>query len=126
MVAPTSWSKCVTSKGGCWSPECLCLILYCCALLAKSKLKLCRKQVLETVFNIGEHFKLAKSFSAARGGNPTPACSFQPLPFVYTSAIHVVMQKNPCLGIDRYLFCQVSCNRDQFPKQSQEHFFWLN
>jgi len=52
-----SWSKHVASKGGCWSPERFCLILHCCALLAKGKLKLHRKQVLETVFNIGEDFK---------------------------------------------------------------------
>lgn len=64
------------------------------AVELKSKLKLHRKQILEIDFNTGEHFKLAKSFTAARGGNPISTCLFQSLPFVYTSAIHVVMQKN--------------------------------
>lgn len=95
------------------------------AVELKSKLKLHRKQILGIDFNTGEHFKLAKSFTAARGGNPISTCLFQSLPFVYTSAIHVVMQKKPSLGTDIYLFCQVSCNWDQFPEQPHEPFFWL-
>lgn len=73
---------------------------------------------METVFSIGEHFNLAKSLSAARGGNPILTGSFQPLMFVYINAIHVVKQKNPSPGTNVCLFFQVSCKWDQFP----EHF----
>lgn len=83
----------VTSGGGCLSPECLGLISHGSALLGKGKLHLHKRQVLETLFNTEEHVKLAKSFSAARGGNPISTCSSQPLLFVYTSVIHVIMQK---------------------------------
>lgn len=79
-------------------------------LLAKGSLKLCRKQFMEAGFTVGEHFNSAKSLSAARGGNPIPAGSFQPLTFVYINAIHAVMQKPPSLGNNVCLFFQVNCN----------------
>lgn len=90
------------------------LVSFCTAvLLGKGKLNLQKKQVLETLFNIEKHFKLAKSFNAARGGNPIPTCSFQPPLFVYTSVMHVVM-KNPrvlepmCIYFARWVVTGIS------------------